>query len=241
MFLIFRDKIRDIFFLDFKILTLKKSALTEGGFYVLAASDFDFDRLTTILCHRASMTFAGDHNGATASSGQCDLSGNPRGTYWRHLGVKFAKSDVVSALELHDDPIALTGAITAFPAPQSANYVTQYLRFAPNILRISDEIVKRIDSPFLGIHLRIGDDFKNACEILDRSENCMASPQCGTPKVKLDKIKNCMPPMEQILEELDYYKGKLKRIYISSDKKIDKKAFENLGGGSYIILTGRKK
>ena len=64
----------------------------------------------------------------------------------------------------------------------------------------------------------------------------MASPQCGTPKVKLDKIKNCMPPMEQILEELDYYEGRFKRIYISSDKKIDKKMFENRGNGSHIIL-----
>jgi len=205
------------------------SALIEGGFDVLAASDFDFDQLTTILCHRTSMTFPGDHNEATASEETCDLSGNPRGTYWRHLGVKFLKSDVVSALEFHDEPVALTGAITAFPAPQSVNYVTQYLRFAPNILRIADEIVKRIASPFLGIHLRIGNDFRSACEILDRNENCMASPQCGTPKVKLDKIKNCITPKEQIQDELAFYREKFKSIYISSDKKIDKEIFEKRG------------
>ncbi|CBY18054.1 unnamed protein product [Oikopleura dioica] len=202
------------------------SALIEGGFDVLAASEFDFDRLTTILCHRESMTFSGDHNGATAS---CDLSGNPRGTYWRQLGVKFLKSDVVSALEFHDEPVALTGAITAFPAPQSVNYVHQYLRFAPNILKIAYEIVQRIGSPFLGIHLRLGDDFRSACEILDRNENCMASPQCGTPVVKLDKIKHCIPPMEQILDELDLFREKFATIYISSDKKIDKKIFKKRG------------
>ena len=151
--------------------------MIEGGFDVLPASGFDFDQLTTILCHSSRMRdstatgSSGDHNGEPS----CDLSGNPRGTYWRRLGVEFLKSDVVSSLDAHDEPVALTGAITSFPAPESVNYVHQYLHFAPNILQIADEIRNRMGGSFLGIHLRIGTDFTKACDILDRNDNLMGT------------------------------------------------------------------
>ena len=37
--------------------------------------------------------------------------------------------------------------------------------------------------------------------------------------------------MEQILDELDFFKDKFDTLYISSDKKIDRQVFEERGRG----------
>ena len=49
--------------------------------------------------------------------------------------------------------------------------------------------------------------------------------------MKLEKSKHCAPSMEQILDELDFFKDKFDTLYISSDKKIDRQVFEERGRG----------
>ncbi len=101
----------------------------------------------------------------------------------------------------------------------------------------SDQINAQVDDylnktfngeKFIGIHLRNGDDWNNACNLLNDKDgenysNFMASPQClDNSNIKLTH-NLCFPTVETIFDDLDYaikkvLKKKVKNIYIATDK-----------------------
>jgi len=84
------------------------------------------------------------------------------------------------------------------------------------------------DEKFIGIHLRNGLDWSNACSFLEGEDKAnsfkyfMASPQCDHLNVKLSK-ELCFPSTSQVLDDLERVvnkelNGTVKNVYVATDK-----------------------
>ncbi|CAB4044057.1 GDP-fucose O-fucosyltransferase 1-like, partial [Paramuricea clavata] len=125
--------------------------------------------------------------------------GNPFGPFWDHFGVDFdsyiehkgllygtdfepVKNDWNTRFPSAKYPvIALMGAPGDFPVLERNRRLQKYLQWSDEINKISDEFIKNVlpEGPFVGIHLRTGSDWKNACNhIGEDSQRLFSSPQC---------------------------------------------------------------
>ncbi len=84
------------------------------------------------------------------------------------------------------------------------------------------------DEKFIGIHLRNGVDWSNACSYLDSDDSVrpfnyfMASPQCEHLNVKLSR-ELCFPSTDRVLEGLERVlrkelNGTVRNVYVATDK-----------------------
>lgn len=148
------------------------------------------------------------------SNFECTLKdGFPLKPFWDDLGVEFAHYDWVEYSYQQPEKfknrypgdkypvMALRGAPASYPMQPENWPLQKYLKFSK---RIVDEAQRYIDQnfkdrPFVGIHLRNGPDWENACNIDFRNNQYMASPQClhGT-KDQLTK-EMCYPSKEKVL------------------------------------------
>lgn len=141
--------------------------------------------------------------------------GSPFGPFWDGLGVDFDAS-IVYSLSYHDGDIArwpkvyppetypvlaMRGAPASYPMARSNRHLQRYLVFSD---RIIDEAQKYIEDHFpneryVGIHLRNGVDWVNACNGAESQRSYMASPQCleGTNDVITKSM--CNPPLSEVL------------------------------------------
>jgi peptide-O-fucosyltransferase len=79
--------------------------------------------------------------------------------------------------------LAFTGVPGAFPILEKDVPLQQYLKWSDLIDKKANEFINNLKETeqdiFLGIHLRIGEDFKKACEHARESEsNFFGSAQC---------------------------------------------------------------
>lgn len=145
--------------------------------------------------------------------------------------------------------IALRGAPASFPVKARDRDNQRYMVWSDDIIKQVNEFLTETfgnfnsqfiellekslyfhnfldNEKFIGIHLRNGIDWENACGYIDKENdmaNFMASPQClENSDVKLNK-NLCFPSTEIILNDLENIivnelKGKVRNIYVATDK-----------------------
>ncbi|XP_032872566.1 GDP-fucose protein O-fucosyltransferase 1 [Amblyraja radiata] len=123
--------------------------------------------------------------------------GNPFGPFWDHFGVDFDRSELLSGIAFSSNyksqwferypasshpVLALPGAPAQFPVMREhvdlQRYVEWDRRFAETVEREMEQLLPR---PYLAIHLRVGEDWRKACEMVRDGSvgpHLMASPQC---------------------------------------------------------------
>ncbi|RNA29388.1 GDP-fucose O-fucosyltransferase 1 [Brachionus plicatilis] len=170
---------------------------------------------------------------------ECKLKdGNPMENFWTELGVDRFPKSVNFILSFNDyeqwriqfpaskyPVLAFRGAPASYPVKKQDRPNQKYLVWSNKIDEETQYLIKKYfnEEKFVGIHLRNGIDWLNACQHVEQYDTYMSSPQCldGT-NVKLNK-NLCFPSNELILEKLDDVLIKklnrtVKNIYIATDK-----------------------
>ncbi|XP_046844329.1 GDP-fucose protein O-fucosyltransferase 1-like [Xenia sp. Carnegie-2017] len=130
---------------------------------------------------------------------QCAMKeGNPFGPFWDHFNVDFdnyvehkgllyetdfepVKNDWILRFPSFEYPvIALMGAPGDFPELERNRRLQKYLQWSDHINKLSDKFIQNVLPPgsFVGIHLRTGSDWKNACNHIGSTKKLFASEQC---------------------------------------------------------------
>jgi peptide-O-fucosyltransferase len=167
------------------------------------------------------------------------MNGNPSENFWSELAVLAFSKSIAFSFDIEDfaqwrsqfppqkhPVIALKGAPANYP-------VRSYNRINQKYMILSDEIESQVskyinetfrDEPFVGIHLRNGEDWINACQYLDGMSSYMSSPQCfGDFYVGKIEIEVCFPSKSTILTDLENLliaklNKTVKNVYIATDK-----------------------
>ncbi|KAL5016756.1 hypothetical protein ScPMuIL_006345 [Solemya velum] len=145
----------------------------------------------------------------------CDMKkGNPSERFWNGLGVNF-DSEVKFSFSHHypeewkkEYPpdkypvIALKTAPADFPIEESNVPLQKYMKWTYNIEQEAQAYIDRHfgGKKFVGLHLRNGNGWKQACEHTSDYVRFMASPQCtGYNNTELLNPSLCYPSEEEIL------------------------------------------
>ncbi|KAK7501154.1 hypothetical protein BaRGS_00007639 [Batillaria attramentaria] len=168
----------------------------------------------------------------------CNMKeGNPFGPFWDGLGVNFDNHIVYRFSYAETDEwvkeyppdqypvIALKGPPASYPV--SKNYVPlqQYLQWSEALDAQADNYIQKTfpGEKFVGIHLRNGDDWVNACKRTepDGVPKLMASPQClGYDSDKMVTKDICFPTAKAVVSQT---KSAVKAVgatvvYVATDK-----------------------
>ncbi|KAJ8299958.1 hypothetical protein KUTeg_021477, partial [Tegillarca granosa] len=190
-----------------------------------------------VFCYQAREAFykGGKKNDCNAKDG------NPFGPFWDTFNIDFDRSEFYSPLYFdttnpHEirrwkeryDPkkypvLAFTGAPAAFPVQQQHVKLHRFLKWSDFIEKQADEFIKdNINGVFVGIHLRRGSDWENACTHVGAGSHMFASPQCLGYNNEYGHVTKelCMPAEESIIKQV---KKAVKRTKASTIKFVKQK------------------
>eukprot|EP00730_Choanoeca_flexa_P002022 TRINITY_DN10879_c0_g1_i1.p1 TRINITY_DN10879_c0_g1~~TRINITY_DN10879_c0_g1_i1.p1 ORF type:complete len:369 (+),score=61.15 TRINITY_DN10879_c0_g1_i1:20-1126(+) len=157
--------------------------------------------------------------------------GNPFGPFWDEFGVDFVGDREVpygiapSEWQAHMPPskhfvVAMRGAPASFPVRPEHRALAQYVEFSADATReANDYIDGALKRPVLAAHLRVGSDWRSACDF-EPTRAYMASPQCeGIGPTSQVTKEMCLPAYEAILNELTQLATKhgVKSVYLGTD------------------------
>jgi peptide-O-fucosyltransferase len=166
--------------------------------------------------------------------------GNPFGPFWDGMGVDFDEYVTYQLSYDMDNPqtvtqwnerfpsdkhpvLALRGAPGSFPVAESNWHLQKYFVWSDMINEQVDNYIKETfpDGPFVGIHLRNGQDWENACSHVEKITRYMASPQClgwdGNHVITKDI---CFPSKEEVLRRTESIVKQLNAtaVYVATDR-----------------------
>lgn len=160
--------------------------------------------------------------------------GNPFGPFWDNYKIDFIKSTFFKPLnyDIHhrdmdvkwqerfsgvDYPVlAFTGAPASFPIQAENRALHKYMQWSDEIDIKANEFIKehlhRV--AFIGIHLRNGIDWTNACEHVKDSTNLFASVQCLGYRNEYGSLTMdiCMPSKKIIVRQIKRQIKKMKEL-----------------------------
>ncbi|KXJ14782.1 GDP-fucose protein O-fucosyltransferase 1 [Exaiptasia diaphana] len=174
------------------------------------------------------------------SGADCKMKdGNPFYQFWDELGVNFDDSIVFNIGFTVEDSyvleewqnqfppslhpvIAFKGAPAPYPVKEANRKLHQYLVWSTKLLSQAKELQSTVlpNGSYVGIHLRNGVDWKNACGNVEGMHNFMASPQClGYSHYNTVTKEICFPSEQEILKRTRevVLKTKAKSVYVATD------------------------
>lgn len=185
----------------------------------------EFLMLTILSDNRTIFCYTG-RNGATLQ-GCNPFEGSPFKPFWHHLNITtFMSSTLYQPLQVNYSQasqwrerfksvkvIAFVGAPSAFPTNHEATLLQKHVQLSNKVATLAKAFQEEsgfLNHVYVGVHLRHGSDWENACKLLESEQDMkvlFSSQQCTNDLPLLKQEDSlpyglCLPPKDIVIKDI---------------------------------------